>query len=176
MYCNNSVFFAYFVCMCMLLCVCSAVWSRHTVWCMSGTDRTWEGMRPASVLRSISLSYLVLLPLVCFSWSFSPLTLCDQSCSESVFKSWKSALDFMARHIPSVLFRDCTLFVCFQSCYVIKFESDSQTVVCSAPKIKINFVLLQMLSQHLNTLRTGLLNCLNARSRGLTFRHRASCI
>ena len=25
-----------------------------------------------------------------------------------------------------------------------------------------------------NTLRTGLLNCLNARSRGLTFRHRAS--
>ena len=29
---------------------------------------------------------------------------------------------------------------------------------------------------HINTLRTGLLNCLNARSRGLTFRHRASCI
>ena len=27
-----------------------------------------------------------------------------------------------------------------------------------------------------NTLRTGLLDCLNARSRGLTFRHRASCI
>jgi len=27
-----------------------------------------------------------------------------------------------------------------------------------------------------NTLRTVLLNCLNARSRGLTFRHRASCI
>ena len=26
------------------------------------------------------------------------------------------------------------------------------------------------------TLRTGLLNCLNARSKGLTFRHRASCI
>ena len=28
----------------------------------------------------------------------------------------------------------------------------------------------------LNTLRKGHLNCLNARSRGLTFRHRASCI
>jgi hypothetical protein len=28
----------------------------------------------------------------------------------------------------------------------------------------------------LNTLRTRLLNCLNARSRGLNFRHRASCI
>ena len=27
-----------------------------------------------------------------------------------------------------------------------------------------------------NTLRTGLLNCLNARSRGLNFRHRASFI
>ena len=31
-------------------------------------------------------------------------------------------------------------------------------------------------TEYLNTLRTGLLNCLNARSRGLTFRHRASCI
>ena len=27
-----------------------------------------------------------------------------------------------------------------------------------------------------NTLRTGLLNCLNTRSQGLTFRHHASCI
>ena len=27
-----------------------------------------------------------------------------------------------------------------------------------------------------NTLRTGLLNCLNARSRGLNFRHRSSCM
>ena len=31
-------------------------------------------------------------------------------------------------------------------------------------------------NSHLNTLRTGLLNCLNARSRDLIFRHRASCI
>ena len=30
--------------------------------------------------------------------------------------------------------------------------------------------------ENINTLRTWLLNCLNARSRGLTFRHRASCI
>ena len=29
---------------------------------------------------------------------------------------------------------------------------------------------------NVNTLRTGLLNCLNLRSRGLNFRHRASCI
>ena len=29
---------------------------------------------------------------------------------------------------------------------------------------------------YVNTLRMGLLNCLNARSRGLNFRHRASCI
>ena len=29
---------------------------------------------------------------------------------------------------------------------------------------------------HINTLRTGLLNCLNARSRGLIFWHRASSI
>ena len=29
---------------------------------------------------------------------------------------------------------------------------------------------------NINTWRTGLLNCLNARSRGLTFRYRASCI
>ena len=42
-------------------------------------------------------------------------------------------------------------------------------------------VIFHVLSFHnnqtlLNTLRTGLWNCLNARSRGLTFRHRASCI
>ena len=30
--------------------------------------------------------------------------------------------------------------------------------------------------KNFNTLRTGLLNCLNARSRGLPFRHCASCI
>ena len=34
----------------------------------------------------------------------------------------------------------------------------------------------EMFTFSLNALRTGLLNCLNARSRGLTFRHRASCI
>ena len=33
-----------------------------------------------------------------------------------------------------------------------------------------------ILCPYINTLRTGLLNCLNARSRSLTFRHRASCI
>ena len=31
-------------------------------------------------------------------------------------------------------------------------------------------------SVEVNTLRTGLLNCLNARSRCLTFRHRAYCM
>jgi len=31
-------------------------------------------------------------------------------------------------------------------------------------------------TEQVNTLRTGLLNCLNAHSWGLTFRHRASCI
>jgi len=41
-----------------------------------------------------------------------------------------------------------------------------------------NAVLLEQLTiiELVNTLRKGLLNCLNARSRGLTFRHRASCI
>ena len=33
-----------------------------------------------------------------------------------------------------------------------------------------------LIAWSLNTLRTGLLNCLNARSRDLNFRHRASCI
>ena len=33
-----------------------------------------------------------------------------------------------------------------------------------------------VLPNRLNTLRTGLLNCLNARSRSLTFRHRGSCV
>ena len=36
--------------------------------------------------------------------------------------------------------------------------------------------LIYFVSIPFKTLRTGLLNCLNARSRGLNFRHRASCI
>ena len=35
---------------------------------------------------------------------------------------------------------------------------------------------VQKRNKYINTLRTGLLNCLNARSRGLNFRHRASSI
>ena len=43
--------------------------------------------------------------------------------------------------------------------------------------INVPFVLhLWWNSSNISTLRTGLLNCLNARSRGLTFRHRASCL
>ena len=46
--------------------------------------------------------------------------------------------------------------------------------------IYVFYVNLRTNGDHLlceiKTLRTGLLNCLNARSRGLTFRHRASCI
>ena len=42
----------------------------------------------------------------------------------------------------------------------------------SHTKFKFNCTFLETF----NTLRTGLLNCLNARSRGLKFRHRASCI
>ena len=34
----------------------------------------------------------------------------------------------------------------------------------------------EQFASSVNKLRTGLLNCLNARSRGLNFRHRASCI
>ena len=48
-----------------------------------------------------------------------------------------------------------------------------------SPSWKAKYCRLEiLLSPHfcINTLRTGLLNCLNARSRGLTFRHRASCI
>ena len=41
--------------------------------------------------------------------------------------------------------------------------------------VAVSFPILSNLL-FINTLRTGLLNCLNARSRGLTFRHRASCI
>ena len=43
-----------------------------------------------------------------------------------------------------------------------------QTDKCTFVTISRSFLL--------NTLRTGFLNCLNARSRGLTFRHLASCI
>ena len=46
----------------------------------------------------------------------------------------------------------------------------------SVPVQGCNLRLFHLLCWRINTLRTGLLNCLNARSRGLNFRHRASCI
>ena len=42
--------------------------------------------------------------------------------------------------------------------------------------IRSHYVLFYQYFLLNNTLRTGLLNCLNALSRGLTFRHRTSCI
>ena len=43
-------------------------------------------------------------------------------------------------------------------------------------QIRLSYPVTEEWRIQLNTLRTGLLNCLNARSRGLTFRHRAFCI
>ena len=73
-----------------------------------------------------------------------------------------------------------------QNCYRIRpvtrsnfviHVSNAMPAICS----RVTKILLPKhagitnLKHALNTLRTGLLNCLNARSRGLTFRHRASC-
>ena len=58
----------------------------------------------------------------------------------------------------------------------IKYKVVDRTVLFSFSTIPMLTLTVQQLSDSLNTLRTGLLNCLNARSRGLTFRHRASCI
>ena len=43
-------------------------------------------------------------------------------------------------------------------------------------KFKVNGYSALKGELNFNRLRKGLLNCLNARSRGLNFRHRASCI
>ena len=55
------------------------------------------------------------------------------------------------------------------------WEATGSNHLSGSPAIPMSFPSFNDLP-HLNTLRTGLLNCLNARSRGLTFRHRASCI
>jgi hypothetical protein len=49
---------------------------------------------------------------------------------------------------------------------------------CSHFKVllQLPFTWRKACKNYFNTLRTGLLNCLNARSRSLNFRHRASCI
>jgi len=47
---------------------------------------------------------------------------------------------------------------------------------CFPTEMLARFVFLPLELTHIDTLRTGLLNCLNARSRGLNFRHRVSCI
>ena len=46
----------------------------------------------------------------------------------------------------------------------------------AAGVIMVNVRNFEVISGRVNTLRTRLLNCLNARSRGLTSRHSASCI
>ena len=59
---------------------------------------------------------------------------------------------------------------------------NSNTQFCVHKNVTLITVLYPFNSLHnvtvcfFNTLRTELLNCLNARSRGLNFRHRASCI
>ena len=59
---------------------------------------------------------------------------------------------------------------------ILKETSNGQYLrVCGMNNIQLTHFKLQVHSV-VNTLRTGLLNCLNARSRGLNFRHRASCI
>ena len=60
----------------------------------------------------------------------------------------------------------------FQTCEKAQFNHMqlyiTKTILCSFCMVGF--------SGYINTLRAGLLNCLNACSRGLTFRHRASCI
>ena len=48
--------------------------------------------------------------------------------------------------------------------------------VCKTGELYIEASIAGICGDTFNTMRTGLLNCLNARSRGLNFRHRASCI
>ena len=74
--------------------------------------------------------------------------------------------------------RECTSFVLWHCCLSLRNGSadhDSSSVV-----MKFHLMLLfsdsVLYHKIFNTLRTELLNCLNARSRGLNFRQRASCI
>ena len=65
-----------------------------------------------------------------------------------------------------------------------KYVRESTITINRYQRLLGTFALLLVKKQCTNTrivpnfniLRTGLLNCLNARSRGLNFRHRASCI
>ena len=70
-----------------------------------------------------------------------------------------SPVEACRKHIDHVknmrLYHSALIAVCVQ--FITSRRTNTRTVI-------------------LNTLRTGLLNCLNARSRGLNFRHRASCI
>ena len=77
----------------------------------------------------------------------------------------------------AVIFKMCVVSRNFACCVISDVETCIKTVL-----IKINFTIRAFvrgkcnIRKELNTLRTGLLNCLNALSRGLNFRHRESCI
>ena len=68
--------------------------------------------------------------------------------------------------------------ICFEATKVAKSGAVSRYQAIAGLLENVMKSELHLLQQVniVNTLRTGLVNCLNARSRGLTFRHRASCI
>jgi len=68
------------------------------------------------------------------------------------------------RHEKFICFYGAKLFITLFTNFVVTLKLRAVRIIkFSSPNIPVN------------TLRKGLLNCLNARSRGLTFRHRASC-
>ena len=82
-----------------------------------------------------------------------------------------------ACQILSAFTSQCQCLHLHSLCLCLPHTPDIPILFTAIPQhIIISLIHCSRYTALLNTLRAGLLNCLNARSQGLTFRHRASCI
>ena len=111
---------------------------------------------------------------ISYSKNIMLLWTCIKNCATAF-----SLLYFLSKQVAATQIK-CYWYIFIKSRFIINMEpyvEPSCSCVTSIPHMHKPLDTVRVICCFaLNTLRTGLLNCLNARSRGLTFRHRASCI
>ena len=147
----------------------------------SHSRQTWQKVR-ATVLRA-NLNVTIPLPENCISYRHSCTKLHDIISQKIILLLLRRCCEFFRWfELHRILNLVCHFYerLCddiFQAS-VLKIKALGSSVSVYVISVLRSGTVLSRKhnSVTFNTLRTGLLNCLNARSRDLTFRHRASCI
>ena len=135
---------------------------------------------PCDILSGVSMYIIYSV------WTVSQQSCCHNFSSplphrwlSSITCCWPCLINLC--YVPGLLFLGPS-WICIKSLCSLIPRSYQHAYLCSLGKKCLRFAewtslyLEEYYEVNLNTLRKGLLNCLNARSRGLNFRHRASCI